>query len=107
MKHKGMLSLHGLRTGVGAGLVVIATVALSPLASARPAPDSFADIVEELLPTVVNVSTTSVATQNPLDAEEFEQFRARVKVLVEQTIPAFERKLVAADAPWVPGSVIP
>ena len=75
MKHKGMLSLHGLRTGVGAGLLVIATVALSPLASARPAPDSFADIVEELLPTVVNVSTTSVATQNPLDAEEFEQFR--------------------------------
>ena len=39
--------------------------------------------------------------------EEFEQFRARLKVLVEQTIPAFERKLVAADAPWVPGSVIP
>ena len=75
MKHKGMLSLHGLRTGVGAGLLVIATVALSPLASARPAPDSFADIVEELLPTVVNVSTTSVATRNPLDAEEFEQFR--------------------------------
>ena len=75
MKHKGMLSLHGLRAGVGAGLLVIATVALSPLASARPAPDSFADIVEELLPTVVNVSTTSVATQNPLDAEEFEQFR--------------------------------
>ncbi|MBB24081.1 MAG: serine protease [Geminicoccus sp.] len=70
-----MLSLHGLRTGVGAGLLVIATVALSPLASARPAPDSFADIVEELLPTVVNVSTTSVATRNPLDAEEFEQFR--------------------------------
>ena len=33
MKHKGMLSIHGLRTGVGAGLLVIATVALSPLAS--------------------------------------------------------------------------
>ena len=75
MKHKGMLSLHGLRAGVGAGLLVITAFAFSPLASARPAPDSFADIVEELLPTVVNVSTTSVATQNPLDAEEFEQFR--------------------------------
>ena len=75
MKHKGMLSLHGMRAGVGAGLLVITAFAFSPLASARPAPDSFADIVEELLPTVVNVSTTSVATQNPLDAEEFEQFR--------------------------------
>ncbi|MAH88372.1 MAG: serine protease [Kiloniella sp.] len=79
MKHLGKQSLHGLRTGLrtglGAGLLVIATVALSPSAMARPAPESFADIVEELLPTVVNVSTTSVATQNPLDAEEFQQFR--------------------------------
>ena len=38
---------------------------------------------------------------------EFAEFRSRMKVLVEQTIPAFERKLIAADAPWVPGSVIP
>ncbi len=39
--------------------------------------------------------------------EEFASIRTRLKVLVEQTIPAFEQRLIAADAPWVPGSVIP
>ena len=40
-------------------LLIIAPAALaSSAASARPAPDSFADLAEKLLPSVVNISTT-------------------------------------------------
>ena len=40
-------------------LVIVAPVALASwAASARPAPDSFADLAEKLLPSVVNISTT-------------------------------------------------
>ena len=73
MKHFGLISLNGVRAGFG--LMALSFVAMAPGVSAKPAPDSFADIVEELLPTVVNVSTSSSANQNPLDAEEFQQFR--------------------------------
>jgi len=38
---------------------------------------------------------------------EFEAIRQRVKTLTETTIPAFERELIAAGAPWVPGGIIP
>ena len=38
---------------------------------------------------------------------QFEQLRARTKALVEATIPAFEAELIAAGAPWIPGSRIP
>jgi len=73
MKHFGLISLNGVRAGFG--LLALSFVAMAPGVSAKPAPDSFADIVEELLPTVVNVSTSSSANRNPLDAEEFQQFR--------------------------------
>jgi serine protease Do len=73
MKHFGLMSLNGVRAGLG--LMALSFVAVASVATAKPAPDSFADIVEELLPTVVNVSTTTATTRNPLDAEEFEQFR--------------------------------
>ncbi len=73
MKHFGLMSLNGVRAGFG--LLALSFVAMAPSATARPAPNSFADIVEELLPTVVNVSTSSAANRNPLDAEEFQQFR--------------------------------
>ena len=73
MKHFGLMSLNGVHAGVG--LLALSFVAMAPNAAARPAPNSFADIVEELLPTVVNVSTSSAANRNPLDAEEFQQFR--------------------------------
>ena len=73
MKHFGLMSLNGVRAGFG--LLALCFVAMAPSAAARPAPNSFADIVEELLPTVVNVSTSSAANRNPLDAEEFQQFR--------------------------------
>lgn len=39
-------------------LAVAAAIALSSHSHARPAPDSFADLAEELLPAVVNISTT-------------------------------------------------
>ena len=40
-------------------LLIVAPAALASLAaSARPAPDSFADLAEKLLPSVVNISTT-------------------------------------------------
>jgi serine protease Do len=73
MKHFGLMSLNSVRAGFG--LMALSFVTLAPHAVAKPAPDSFADIVEELLPTVVNVSTSAAASRNPLDAEEFEQFR--------------------------------
>ena len=73
MKHFGLMSLNSVRAGVG--LVALSFMTMAPHAVAKPAPDSFADIVEELLPTVVNVSTSAAASRNPLDAEEFEQFR--------------------------------
>ena len=38
---------------------------------------------------------------------EFEAIRQRLTVLTETTIPAFERELIAAGAPWVPGGQIP
>jgi serine protease Do len=47
-------------TGPVFTLAVAAAVALSgPASLARPAPDSFADLVEALQPTVVNISTTT------------------------------------------------
>ena len=38
---------------------------------------------------------------------DFDEVRGRLQRLVEVTIPAFEAALVAADAPWVPGSPLP
>ena len=45
----------------------------SGLAQARPAPDSFADLVEDLLPVVVNISTSQVVERGA-GSEEFEEF---------------------------------
>lgn len=73
MRHFGLMSLNSVRASFG--LMALAVVATAPVANAKPAPDSFADIVEELLPTVVNVSTSAAASRNPLDSEEFQQFR--------------------------------
>lgn len=55
-------------------LMALAFFALSAQqAAARPAPESFADLAEQLLPTVVNVSSTSVS--NTTVAPEFDFFR--------------------------------
>ena len=47
-----------LRSVLTAVLALAAPVALAPAAFARPAPDSFADLANQLLPVVVNISTT-------------------------------------------------
>ena len=53
-----LLSLRFLRAAVAAGFAFAAPVAVMPsLAQARPAPDSFADLANQLLPMVVNIST--------------------------------------------------
>lgn len=43
-------------------LAVLFLVAAAPAASARPMPESFADLAERLLPSVVNISTTHVVS---------------------------------------------
>jgi serine protease Do len=53
--------------------LLLAVLALSSVAQARSAPDSFADLVEELLPTVVNISTTQTVEPGR-GTEEFEEF---------------------------------
>jgi len=39
--------------------------------------------------------------------DEFEDINARLKTLLEDTVPAYERALEEAGAPWVPGSPLP
>ena len=53
--------------------LLLAAVMLATAAQARRAPDSFADLVEKLLPTVVNISTTQTVEQGR-GTEEFEEF---------------------------------
>jgi serine protease Do len=56
-----------------AGLsVALILLAWSVVAQARSAPDSFADLAEKLLPTVVNIATTQ--TVESRRGEEFEEF---------------------------------
>ena len=50
-----------LWAGFMAALLAFAIVCASPTAWAKPAPDSFADLAQKLLPAVVNVSTTQIA----------------------------------------------
>ena len=78
-------------------------------------------IAERIQPTVFSrlgmvMYTIANSTYGPTQTQreqvayaeaEFTDLRARLKTLVEQTIPDFERRLIAADAPWVPGGVIP
>jgi serine protease Do len=47
-------------TWLATALLALATMLASAAAQARPAPDSFADLAEKLLPAVVNISTTQV-----------------------------------------------
>ena len=50
-----------------ASVVAIALTAIAPLATARPAPDSFADLAERLSPAVVNISTSQKVERPDLD----------------------------------------
>jgi len=51
---------------------ILALLLMSGLAQARSAPDSFADLAERLLPTVVNIATTQ--TVESRGSEEMEEF---------------------------------
>ena len=53
--------------------LMVALLFWGGLAQARPAPESFADLVEKLLPVVVNIATTQQVEQRP-GGEEFEEF---------------------------------
>ncbi len=53
--------------------LLLAALFSAASAHARAAPDSFADLVEKLLPVVVNISTTQVV-QSPGGSQEFEEF---------------------------------
>src|SRR6185437_11045505 len=67
------LRMMSLRRLTGAALAVALTAAPASVATmgagvalARPAPDSFADLAEKLLPAVVNISTTqTLKAANP------------------------------------------
>jgi serine protease Do len=56
-----------------AGLVAVAVMAMAISARAAPAPDSFADLAERLLPSVVNISTTQTL-KNPEKGLDMPQF---------------------------------
>ena len=53
--------------------LLLALLIWATMAQARPAPDSFADLVDDLLPVVVNISTTQVVERRR-GSEEFEEF---------------------------------
>ncbi len=66
-------SREAIRRAWIAGLsFALVLVAWSFAAQARAAPNSFADLAERLLPTVVNISTTQTVESNR--GEEFEEF---------------------------------
>ncbi len=54
-----------VRTSVSAALVIVllGVTSVSQIANARPAPDSFADLAEKLLPSVVNISTSQMVAE--------------------------------------------
>src|SRR5262249_17247510 len=66
---KGLTYLaNSLRAAVLSGLVAVALnvpPAMAATAAARGAPESFADLAAQLLPAVVNISTTQVTKAKP------------------------------------------
>ena len=65
---------HLARWRLGASVLLTALLALAwaAAAQARSAPDTFADLVEKLLPTVVNIQTSQTIEGG--QAEQFEEF---------------------------------
>lgn len=63
-----LLAAGALALGIGSGAAVLTTPAA---AQPQGAPISFADLAEQLLPTVVNISTTQVVERG--DQEDFEE----------------------------------
>src|SRR5690606_34783011 len=44
-------------------IVLLGVTSVSQIANARPAPESFADLAEKLLPSVVNISTSQMVAE--------------------------------------------
>jgi len=59
-KHSGALTWNARMAWFAVALLAMAMMIAAAPASARSAPDSFADLAEKLLPAVVNISTTQV-----------------------------------------------
>jgi serine protease Do len=69
-----MVSSRVLRALFGAAMVVSVLGLVPASASARGAPESFADLAKMLLPAVVNISTTSVVSGRGGGQQELPQF---------------------------------
>jgi serine protease Do len=63
-----MRPFPNLRALFGCAIVVLAAFGAWLPAAARPAPDSFADLADKLLPTVVNISTSQTLKAPPQSA---------------------------------------
>jgi serine protease Do len=65
---------HAARRKVALGAAAFAVTGMlftAPMAHARPAPDSFADLAEKVTPAVVNISTTQNVQRNPGKQPQF------------------------------------
>jgi serine protease Do len=73
---EGAFTLKVLRSAVLAALLAVGlSGSLSQMASARGAPDSFADLAEKSLPAVVNISTTQTLSSDSQGQDLDELFR--------------------------------
>ncbi|MGP1397063.1 MAG: DegQ family serine endoprotease [Inquilinaceae bacterium] len=69
------LTVHLLgRASMVVAMALALMIAAVSTGRAAPAPESFADLAEELLPSVVNISTSQVAPNREFDAPELPQF---------------------------------
>ncbi len=75
-------------------LIAVSMMCFSSLANAKQPPESFADLVDQLSPTVVNISTTQVVKDRPSsDFEElFREFFERRGLPGEPNVPPQQRE---------------
>lgn len=70
-----MTTLKFLNKSASASILVLLTVMFCGMsAHARTGPQSFADLVEKLQPTVVNISTTQILDSHPMDQDDMTEF---------------------------------
>lgn len=69
MKYKNAFTSYALTFMACAFFAVLVITAHASVANAQKTPESFADLAEKLLPTVVNVSTTQKVTEYPYGSQ--------------------------------------
>ena len=79
-------------------LAVLAALTAAGAAHARPAPDSFADLAEKLLPGVVNVSTTQKVEKGAAD-DELDQFFK--EFFDKQSKPSQQRRAISLGSGFI------